>query len=118
MYDGQHLVVLPRRYGGLCLPCQEALVVGCAVLMPDTVPNRMWPIVPMETRLGRLHRAPFGVFPTVMVRGSTIAATIDELARDRERLAQVMMGSTSWAAANTWETWLPTYHAVLAGAEM
>lgn len=33
------LFVMPRRWGGLCLPMQEALAVGMPVLMPNCEPN-------------------------------------------------------------------------------
>jgi glycosyltransferase involved in cell wall biosynthesis len=33
------MMVLPRRWGGLCLPMQEALACGMPVLMPDCEPN-------------------------------------------------------------------------------
>lgn len=33
------LMVLPRKYGGLCLPMQEALAAGMPVIMPDIEPN-------------------------------------------------------------------------------
>lgn len=39
-YDGHDVLVLPRRFGGLCLPMQEALGAGMPVLMPDISPNR------------------------------------------------------------------------------
>lgn len=33
------VMVLPRKYGGLCLPMQEALAAGVPVIMPDVEPN-------------------------------------------------------------------------------
>lgn len=41
MYSGDfHIVLMPRRYGGLCLPMYEALSQGLPVLMSDIEPNR------------------------------------------------------------------------------
>lgn len=34
-----HVVILPRRYGGLCLPMYESLGYGLPVLMTDCAPN-------------------------------------------------------------------------------
>jgi len=43
-YRGQHALVLPRRYGGLCLPALEAMASGVAVAMTEMSPNTDWPI--------------------------------------------------------------------------
>lgn len=39
MYTVGDVLVLPRKYGGLCLPMQEALAAGIPVIMPDIEPN-------------------------------------------------------------------------------
>lgn len=39
MYRDQSVLVLPRRYGGLCLPALEAAASGLAVSMPACSPN-------------------------------------------------------------------------------
>lgn len=39
MYDYGDIMVLPRKYGGNCLPLNEALSRGCPVIMPDVAPN-------------------------------------------------------------------------------
>jgi hypothetical protein len=36
---GYHVMLLPRRYGGLCLPVLEALAHGMPVIMPQLSPN-------------------------------------------------------------------------------
>lgn len=40
MYKDFDAMIMPRRFGGLCLPMQEALMSGLPVLMPDISPNR------------------------------------------------------------------------------
>jgi glycosyl transferase family 1 len=42
MYESGDVLVLPRRYGGLCLPAQEAIASGMPVLMPSIPPNNDW----------------------------------------------------------------------------
>jgi len=37
---GFHVLLMPRRYGGLCMPMLEALSQGMPVLMPDIEPNK------------------------------------------------------------------------------
>jgi len=42
-YKDQHMLVLPRRYGGLSLPVNEALGAGLPVIMPKISPNEWLP---------------------------------------------------------------------------
>lgn len=46
LYHGFDAMVLPRRYGGLCLPLNEALVSALPVFMTDISPNNQ--ILPKE----------------------------------------------------------------------
>ena len=46
MYDGFDAMVLPRRYAGLCLPMNEALMSGLPVFMTDISPNNR--VLPQE----------------------------------------------------------------------
>jgi hypothetical protein len=39
LYSGYDAMVLPRRYAGLCLPMNEALISGLPVFMPRISPN-------------------------------------------------------------------------------
>jgi hypothetical protein len=39
LYNGFDAMVLPRRYAGLCLPMNEALISGMPVFMTDVSPN-------------------------------------------------------------------------------
>lgn len=55
MYRDGDLLVLPRKYGGLCLPMQEALAAGIPVIMPDIEPNgyrlpKQWLVKAERTR--------------------------------------------------------------------
>ena len=46
MYDGFDAMILPRRYAGLCLPMNEALMSALPVFMTDISPNNT--ILPKE----------------------------------------------------------------------
>lgn len=113
MYEGQHLVVLPRRYGGNCLPAAEACAAGCALAMTDTAPNEMWPIVLLAARAAPGHHTPFGRIKTVGVRSSTIADVIDRLNANRSKLAEHQARSLLWAANNSWDALRPVYRKAL-----
>jgi glycosyltransferase involved in cell wall biosynthesis len=39
IYNFGDVMIMPRRYGGNCLPLNEALSSGCPVIMPDIEPN-------------------------------------------------------------------------------
>lgn len=43
LYTFGDVLVLPRRYGGNCLPLNEALSSGLPVIMPDISPNNILP---------------------------------------------------------------------------
>lgn len=46
LYTGHDVLIMPRRFGGLCLPVNEALAAGMPVVMPDISPNNTW--IPSE----------------------------------------------------------------------
>ena len=46
LYSGYDAMVLPRRYAGLCLPMNEALLCGLPVFMTDISPNNQ--VLPSE----------------------------------------------------------------------
>lgn len=46
LYKDFDLMIMPRRYGGLCLPMNEALCSGLPVMMPDISPNNR--VLPMS----------------------------------------------------------------------
>lgn len=109
MYKDQHVIVLPRKYGGLCLPAQEAARCGLAVVMPDCSPNEIWPGPRLRARKGRLHHAPKGRIQTWNVDPREIASTLDSLNNHRGTLGAHMEGSRAWADAHTWRALRPLY---------
>ncbi len=46
MYKGYDAMIMPRRYGGLCLPMNEALASSLPIIMPDISPNNK--VLPAE----------------------------------------------------------------------
>jgi hypothetical protein len=113
MYSDQHVVVLPRKYGGLCLPAQEACRVGCAVVMPNCIPNDTWPGPRIPARKGRLHRAPSGRIQTYDVDPHRIALQIDTYAKNRDVLMEDMIEAHIWGMTNTWGMWKQRYEEAL-----
>lgn len=112
-YQGGDVLVMPRRYGGLCLPAQEALAAGMAVVMTDCSPNEIWPgprlpvsdVCPMRARCGQVdvHSAD----------QDTLRATMDRLARDGDLLCRLKREARVWAAEHSWEALLAVWRAEL-----
>jgi glycosyltransferase involved in cell wall biosynthesis len=81
IYHGADALILPRRYGGNCLPLNEAISTGMPVLMPDISPNnqfldRTW-LMPAEI-VGQFE--PRTVIDIYGVKPEDLAAKIDEFA--------------------------------------
>lgn len=110
MYEDAHLLVMPRRYGGLCLPVQEAMTAGLAVAMTDTPPNpQTWPIKPISPSRGPVIRTPAGNIPTAVCAPRLIGQTIMRLLQSQTALEGLMRASRDWAEEHTWEKLKPLY---------
>lgn len=108
LYEGSDALVLPRRYGGLCLPVQEAMAAGLAVLMPDVSPNDVWPTVRVPAEFQSKVTMPCGRVPTYAVRPEVLAAEMDHLA-DPVVLGLWQERSRAWAQAHSWEALAPVW---------
>ena len=53
LYNGFDAMLLPRRYAGLCLPMNEALISGLPVFMTDISPNNL--LLPKEWLIKSEH---------------------------------------------------------------
>lgn len=114
LYDQADVLVMPRRYGGLCLPVQEALAAGLAVVMTDCEPNpATWPIAPVTGTPGITVRTPGGPITLYDPDPASIAATIDRLAADTAEVTHLKTRAGQWATANSWATLAELYRAEL-----
>ena len=118
MYGGQHVMVMPRRYGGLCLPVQEAMAAGLAVVMPRVSPNTWWPTRLVPAGRGSDREAPAGPIHTANVDVRALAETITTMAKDRQVVADYQAKSREWAQAHSWEALAPTWLAALGDARV
>jgi hypothetical protein len=113
LYRGAHVLVAPRRYGGLSLPVIEALEMGLAVLMSDARPNHTWPILPIRCSTSKAVKTPFGLVPTVECRPSEIAIQMDSLSERRQTLHAARFAASAWLNDNSWAKLRPRYDEVL-----
>lgn len=78
LYTDFDALILPRRYGGLCLPMNEALTAALPVIMPDIPPNNQ--VLPKKWLLDAYESASFegrSTIPVYSVKG--LAEKIDWL---------------------------------------
>jgi len=104
-YTDQDVLVLPRRFGGLCLPCNEALGAGMPVIMPDIEPNTTY--LPNEWLVPASKIGEFDAKQRIDYHGTdphALAALIDKMAQNLTfyqaacRKAQTLKASLSWDA--------------------
>lgn len=115
LYGGQDVLVLPRRFGGLCLPAQEAIGAGMPVIMPAISPNDSW--LPAEwlvpaTRVGGFMAKTRVELYTTDVR--QLAERIDRFATDREFYTTAADRAQAIAKDLSWDNQRPVYERVFA----
>lgn len=86
MYHNQDVLVMPRRYGGLCLPALEAAAMGLVVMMPDCSPNEELAAHHHIRGRQRPLRLACGVIQMTEANPGDFAFAIDNLARHRDWL--------------------------------
>lgn len=114
-YEGHDVLCLPRRYGGLCLPAQEAMAAGLAVMMTDAEPQAStWPIVPIRSRSVAPIHLPAGRIRPVNADPRQLAIALDRLAGDEAIVARAQARALEWAEAHRWSVMRPVYEAEFA----
>lgn len=109
LYTDQDVLVLPRRFGGLCLPCNEALGAGMPVIMPAVSPNEWLPaewLVPAEHAGSFMAKTNVDLYST---DPQALAAKIDQFATDLDFYAKAAGIARDLAEANSWQTLKPLY---------
>jgi hypothetical protein len=114
LYADADVLVLPRRYGGLCLPAQEAMAAGLIVVMSDAEPQRSyWPVhladgTPVTMNL------PTGMVSAINADPESVACYVNCVARG-ECEEQRALGR-AWAEMHSWDVMRPRYLDALADA--
>lgn len=114
LYTGHDALVLPRRYGGLCLPLNEALGAGIPAIMPDISPNIDW--------LPHDWLATATLDDTIMTKTlidvyrtdpQSLAMKIDQMATDEEFYGKARRQARELSETYSWDALLPYYREVI-----
>lgn len=105
MYAGFDAMIIPRRYGGLCLPMNEALCSALPVIMPDISPNnkvlpKEW-LVPAEKTHDFMARTKIDVHRSdIIALGKKLdwLATIDDDELDWHKVSALDLGMENYSA--------------------
>ena len=86
LYSGFDAMVLPRRYAGLCLPMNEALMSGLPVFMTDVSPNNF--ILPKDwliesKQIGKIKTR--SILPVYEANPRKLAEAIDNFINDKNK---------------------------------
>lgn len=115
MFRHGDVMVLPRRYGGLCLPLNEAIGSGIPVLMTDVDPNNTWlprewlvPVMPRSTTF--TAHCPVELHSVNVQR---LAERMNDLYRRPELVAVMHQQAKDLAASLSWEKLEPRYEEVV-----
>lgn len=106
LYPDHAVLLQPRRYGGLCLPANEAAGAGLALVMPDVNPNHWWPITATPARPApSMSLGPL----SIDVHDTNAGACVEALRNVLEDLAAHRARSREWAEAHSWVALAPAW---------
>ena len=113
LYQHGDCLIMPRRYGGMSLPVQEALAAGLTVIMTDIAPNRRWPVKLVPGRHSTTRTVAGFSIPTCDVDIDKLRTAIRTIDTWRWELEEAQ---AEWVAANSWDTLLPVWQEALEAA--
>ena len=113
MYDGAHLLVLPRKYGGLCLPALEAAACGLGVMMTDCPPNAELASELIPARSTREINLACGQVTIHEVSQIDLGKHLDWASSHPDEVAR--MQSQSYESVPRWSQWRDRYLTELEG---
>jgi glycosyltransferase involved in cell wall biosynthesis len=115
VYNLGDVLLLPRRYGGNCLPLNEALSLGMPVIMTDIMPNNF--LLPPAWVLPAQKIDEFTPRTTIDIYGTTpeaLANKIDLLANAPPDIIEIETKVADAIAQQiSWETMEPLYREAL-----
>lgn len=105
LYQGEDVLVMPRKYGGLCLPLNEAMSTGMIPLMTDCEPQSLFlkeeSLVEPFTVTDIQTRTTIQCYETTPNR---LAAKIDEMANlPKDKIEELSEHSNTVATMWSWD---------------
>ena len=116
--DETDLLVMPRRYGGLCMPLQEAAARGIPAVMSNVSPQNVWlgPDLLVNAEIHQRVTMKGGSVDVYDCPPRVLANAIDALAHTPARVAEASDSARRWAEARSWDAMLPDWRRRLAAA--
>lgn len=112
IYDVGDIMVLPRKYGGNCLPLNEALSAGMPVIMPDISPNNH--ILPPEWLVPATKTDTFTPRTTIDIYSCDPDALRSKIYELRsQNIKELSQRASLIADGISWETLRPAYMTAL-----
>ena len=102
MYDDADVLVLPRRYGGLCLPANEAAGAGLALVLTDCSPNHRWPADRTRVADWSSMAVPAGSLNLANADVGHLVVQLRRLADDHEHRHAAQARARAWAESLSW----------------
>lgn len=110
LYKSGDVLVMPRRFGGLCLPVNEALGARMPVIMPAIEPNTAW--LPADWLVPATEQGRFMARTKIAVHSTdphALAAKIDQFATDRDFYRDARASAETLSAQNSWAAMRSAY---------
>jgi glycosyltransferase involved in cell wall biosynthesis len=111
LYDGGSILLLPRRYGGNCLPMNEALSAGMPVIMTDISPQntflpKEWlvPAIPIDVFRARTDITVYEADPKALAEKMEWFYNLNS-----EEMLRESKKASALADTISWTTLLPEY---------
>lgn len=114
---GAWLSVIPRRYGGLCLPALEAMAAGVPVVMPDISPQASdWPpVIGVSAHRSAQQLMKGGLVSMYAVNPGELRGTIQRYLGPDAR-SEVSARTLEWAHENGPSVVMPAWWSALEAA--
>ena len=116
VYSHGDVLVMPRRYGGMCLPVQEALAAGLQVVMTDIDPNPQWPVELIGGAMSTVKTVGPERHNRIPAMDVDVVALAECLRTVRDRRDETHEARQAWVREHSWDALLPVWREALEDA--